>query len=57
MSDTERTVIPSRLLFNPDPKERMPYVPSFSTSEDGILARWLYERSELNPNNYPEQST
>lgn len=30
------------------------YVSSLDTPHEGILARWLWERSSANPANYPE---
>lgn len=31
-----------------------PYVPAHRTATDGVLARWLWERSSENPANYPQ---
>jgi hypothetical protein len=46
-----RLTLPTKSLAEPN---ELDYVPAIWQQERGILARWAWERSSINPANYPE---
>lgn len=40
------TTHPTRLLHDTDKARQLPWVPSYSVAQEGVLARWMKEQAE-----------